>query len=115
MQFFSDNGTIEVARSIVSDWGFFQTILSKDDPTGGAKGLHVPLIFCPSQSTQFRLRFTALLNIIESLRLCNGIIRGGSSALIRVKSALCWSPSFTFSILGAKLPPLQIQLSWPLM
>ena len=89
VQFFSDNSTIEVARAIVTDWGFFQSILSKEDPTGGVKGLHVPLIFSPSQSTRFRLCFTALLNITESLRLCNGIIRGDSSALIAAHGEFC--------------------------
>ncbi len=89
VQFFSDNGTIEVARSISSDWTFFQTILSKDDPTGGAKGIHVPLIFSPSQSIRFRLCFSAFLNVVESLRLCNGIIRGDSSALIAAHGEFC--------------------------
>ncbi len=84
------------ARSVVSEppfWDFFgiffQTILSKDDPTGGVKGLQVPLVFSPPQCTRFRLCFTAFLNIVETLRLCDGIIRGDSWALIAAHGELC--------------------------
>ncbi len=92
IKFFSDNAPVEVARSIVADWDFFQTILSKDDPTGGVKGLHVPLVFSLPQSTRFRLCFTDV-------------------CLPMANSDLFWSPFFTFSIPGVRFPHLRIQLS----
>ncbi len=89
IQLFSDTGTVEVARSILSDWDFFHSILSQDYPTGDVKGLHVPLVFSSGQSTRFRLCFAAVLNVIESLRLCNGIMRDDSSAAIIATGEFC--------------------------
>ena len=78
-----------LARAIISDWGLFQTLLSKDDPSGGARGFHVPVIFSLTQSNRFRLCIAAVVDVIESLRLCSGIMRGDSSAIIAAYGDLC--------------------------
>ncbi len=78
-----------LARTIISNWGLFQTLVSKDDPSGGAKGFHVPVILSLSQSSRCRLCIAAVVDVIESLRLCSGIMRGDSSAIIAAYGDLC--------------------------
>ncbi len=76
MNIFLDNGTIAIAQALVAEWEYFQSLLSKDDPTRGSRGWHVPLIYSSVQSIRLRICLAAVVNAIEALRLCNGIMRG---------------------------------------
>ncbi len=63
--------------------------MSKDDPTGGSRGWHIPLFYSSVQSIRLRICLAAVVNAIEALRLCNGIMRGDSSAVIYTYGDLC--------------------------
>ncbi len=87
--FFSDNGAMTLARAIDFVCELFQSLLTKDDPIGVARGLHIPLVFSPIQSVRFKLCLAPVVSFLESFWLCNGIMRGDSSALISAYGDLC--------------------------
>ncbi len=69
--------------------GLLSVYVIEKRPYKRGKGLHVPLVFSNPQSIRFQLCYAAFLKVVESLRFCNGVMRGDSSALIAAHGEFC--------------------------